>query len=163
MFNNVWEELLMLRFVSKNMKHQRKVSEQMVKNQEEALRLQRGENIRTTEPKALTKNNTSNENNDKFDLAEELKSFRPLQKDGISKPKEKHIWLSILLTLTLGPLGLFYTTQKYAIAMTIIFVLAVILRIDSLIVWGLINATIVAIGILKSMEQNEDLIAANKQ
>lgn len=160
MFSNVFEELMFLRFISKNAKHQRKMNHQMLKAQQESVRLQREKIVSTQTddtPKTRAERKARQKAENNFDLAETIKGFKPLEKNSSSESKKKHVWLSILLTLTLGPIGLLYSTKKYTAIMTVIFVLAAIVRIDNFIVWLLINTTIVAIGAYKTIEWNESL------
>lgn len=156
-FKNSFEELLFLRFLSKNAEHQRKMNQKMLKTQQELARLQRDESLETQSVKKPKTNKNTEKTGESFDLAARIEDFKSVEKNKYLEPKRKNVLLSILLTLTLGPFGLFYSTKKYAGIMIIIFVIAVIIRIDYTIFWFIINTTIVSIGIYKTLKWNKDL------
>lgn len=157
MFKNSFEELLFLRFLSKNAEHKRKMNQKMLETQRELVRIQNEKSTKGHSDNKLKTNITPTKTRKKFDLTEEIKDFKPFDKNISSESKRKNVFLSILLTLTLGPVGLIYSTIKFAAIMTIIFVIAVIIRIDYNFVWFIINTTIVFIGIYKTLKWNENL------
>jgi len=156
-FKNSFEELLFLRFLSKNAEHQRKMKQKMLKTQQELARLQRDDSLETQSVKKPKTSRNTQKTGQSFDLAARIKDFKSVEKNKSSEPKQKSVLLSILLTLTLGPAGLFYSSIKYAVIMIIMFAIAVIIRIDYTIFWVIINTTIVSIGVYKTLKWNKDL------
>src|SRR5690625_4838270 len=155
-FRNSFEELLFLRFLSKNAKYQKKMNQKMLETQQELVRLQHDEPLETQSvKKANTNKNTQQKTKESFDLAARIKGFKSVEKNENSEPKRKNVLLSILLTLV--PVGLFYSTKKYAFIMIIMFVIAVIIRIDYTAFWFIINTTIISIGVYKTLNWNKDL------